>query len=64
MANTNNPGEIPEIPEEIPGPEKVPEISPVTVPENPPLPVETPEAFPKVEPLQPDIPTEIPQPGK
>jgi hypothetical protein len=54
------PGEIPDIPEEIPVPEKVPDVTPVIVPENPPLPVEEPGSMPEEAPFQPEIPSEIP----
>ncbi|MEO6733426.1 MAG: hypothetical protein ABIN01_19545 [Ferruginibacter sp.] len=56
------PGETPDKPEEVPLPEKAPEVIPPVVPENPPLPPDNPDIFPDVEPFQPDIPTEVPPP--
>lgn len=53
------PGQVPNIPEEMPSPGYVPEITPVIIPENQPVPKETPAIVPN-EPSQPVIPTEIP----
>ncbi|MEP7143299.1 MAG: hypothetical protein ABI707_10535 [Ferruginibacter sp.] len=54
------PDEIPGIPEEVPTPEKMPEVEPTIVPETPALPEEDPGTLPDEGPFQPDIPTEVP----
>ncbi len=60
MSNSTNPGDVPEIPNEVPKPFDIPEIAPTTNPETPLTPKEEPVVIPTETPFQPDIPNEIP----
>ena len=52
--------DLPNIPEEIPVPEKQPEVRPPAVPESPVIPEKEPDIIKEPQPFQPDIPTEVP----
>ena len=56
----NIPGELLNTPEEIPVPEKQPEVKPPAVPESPVIPAKEPDIITEPQPFQPDIPTEVP----
>ena len=60
--NPKYPGEVPDTPEELPMPEKLPEVKPPAAPESPVIPSEEPEKRPDEGPFQPGIgiPPEIP----